>query len=533
MSEIVEQLSLWGEIYPYFRFNKKPIILLEMFAGIGAQRKALEILGVQIDDHQSKICEWAYNSYCGYNAIHIKDKTDYSNGKTKEEMLERIKGTSMNYNDPLTLQQLNKKPIEWLKKAYNNCVATNNLINIMEVKGSDLGELPKEQTSILTYSFPCQDLSLAGKRKGMSESQANGGTRSGLLWEIERILIERERENSTLPTILLMENVPEVVGKVNITYFKKWEERLRQFGYSNYVETLNGKNYGIPQNRRRCFMISILGEYAYDFPCKIPLKYRLKDLLEKEVDEKYYLTEKQLKDVQNWNAYEKPLENMEKTDQKNISPTLTTRSGAYAAGMILIKNATRTGYLEAKDGDGIDIGGRMKSHRGTVQKGLAQTLKTDCDVGVVVKNDSMITETEARLFTEDGNIRRYIGSEKVDEFKEGQMATTTFPNGYGHGPRTHNESIALNTIDRPVVKQNLRIRKLTPKECMRLMGFSDEDYQALKDTGLSDSAIYHVAGDSIITTCLVAIFNSFVNNKSDHISIIEKYVEQNIIEKRR
>ncbi len=288
-----EQLTIWSELYPYFKL-KEPVILLEMFAGIGAQRKALSILNVKIDETNSKICEWAYNSYCGYNAIHIKDKADYSVGKTKEELVERIKGTSINYNEPLTIEQLYKKPLDWLRNAYNNCEATHNLINIMDVKGSDLGELPKEQTSILTYSFPCQDLSLAGKRAGMETSQAEGGTRSGLLWEIERILLERFSLKLNMPTILIMENVPEVVGKGNINHFKKWEQRLREFGYSNYVEILNGKNYGIPQNRKRCFMISILGEYAYDFPCKIPLKYKLKDLLENNVDEKYYLSQKMI-----------------------------------------------------------------------------------------------------------------------------------------------------------------------------------------------------------------------------------------------
>ena len=191
-----QQLTLWGEIYPKYKL-KEPVILLEMFAGIGSQRKALNILGIKVDEEKSKICEWAYNSYVGYNAIHIKDKTDYSLGKTKEELIERIKGTSTNYNEPLTMDQLKKKNIEWLKNAYNNCVATHNLVNIMEVKGKDLGELPKEQTSILTYSFPCQDLSLAGKRQGMETSQKDGGTRSGLLWEVERILIERERERES------------------------------------------------------------------------------------------------------------------------------------------------------------------------------------------------------------------------------------------------------------------------------------------------------------------------------------------------
>ena len=96
------------------------------------------------------------------------------------------------------MDQLNKKPIDWLRNAYNNCVATHNLINIMEVKGHDLGDLPNNQTSILTYSFPCQDLSLAGKRQGMGVSQKEGGTRSGLLWEVERLLEEREREKIAL-----------------------------------------------------------------------------------------------------------------------------------------------------------------------------------------------------------------------------------------------------------------------------------------------------------------------------------------------
>ena len=106
-----------------------------------------------------------------------------------------------------------------------------------------------------------------------------------------------------------MENVPEVVGAGNIEHFKKWVARLEQFGYSNYVETLNGKNYGIPQNRKRTFMISILGQYAYDFPCKMKLKYKLKDILEKEVDESYYLDDDTIERISNWNAQQKPLDN--------------------------------------------------------------------------------------------------------------------------------------------------------------------------------------------------------------------------------
>lgn len=116
---------------------------------------------------------------------------------------------------------------------------------------------------------------------------------------------------------------------------------------------------------------------------------------------------------------------------------------------------------------------------------------------------------ERQLFTEDGNIRRYIGSKIIDKFEEGQMATTTYPNGYGHGPRTHNESISLNTVDKPVVKKNLRIRKLTPKECFRLMGVKDEDYENCKK-GQNDNSLYHLAGDSIVVNVLMAIFKEML-----------------------
>lgn len=108
MDRIEQQLTLWDEIYPTYKL-KQPIILLEMFAGIGAQRKGLTTLGVQIDNDKSKICEWAYNSYVGYNAIHIKDKTDYSIGKSKKELVQKVYGTSTNYNEPLTMEQLNKE----------------------------------------------------------------------------------------------------------------------------------------------------------------------------------------------------------------------------------------------------------------------------------------------------------------------------------------------------------------------------------------------------------------------------------------
>ena len=160
----------------------------------------------------------------------------------------------------------------------------------------------------------------------------------------------------------------------------------------------------------------------------------------------------------------------------------------------------------------------------SVDTNLSPTLDTRCDcLGVAV--ESQYTKLEKQLFDGGGNIKRYIGSDKVDLFKEGQMATTTFPNGYGHGPRTHNESIALNTIDRPSVKMDLRIRKLVPLETMKLMGFERKDEQAMREIEMSDSAIYHCAGDALITTLCAMLIATMLPMGED---VAKKKVEEYI-----
>lgn len=294
-----QEMSLFAEINPKYKLKGK-VLLIELFAGIGATHRGLKLIeqaqikqNIPLEDRITiiphKICEWTYNSYVMYNLIHTRDFTDYSKGKTKEEMIERIKGTSTDYNSPLTLDQLNRKPIEWIKRAYNSCVATHNLVDISSVKGKDLDfEDNQNQTIVMTYSFPCQDISGAGNMKGLEK-----GTRSALLWEVERLLGERERERLPLPNILLMENVDMLLSKSFVKQFNLWEQRLASMGYSNFVKVLNSKDYGnVPQNRKRVFMISILGNYHYDFPLKTKLKYCLLDFCNKEVDDKYYLSDK-------------------------------------------------------------------------------------------------------------------------------------------------------------------------------------------------------------------------------------------------
>jgi site-specific DNA-cytosine methylase len=114
--------------------------------------------------------------------------------------------------------------------------------------------------------------------------EKGSGTRSGLLWEVERLL----KECDELPQVLLMENVTQVHSKKNIEHFNQWIKALEDLGYSNYWQDLNAKNYGIPQNRNRTFMVSILGNYTYEFPKPFELKLKLKDMLESDVAARYY-----------------------------------------------------------------------------------------------------------------------------------------------------------------------------------------------------------------------------------------------------
>ena len=233
------------------------------------------------------------------------------------------------------------------------------------------------------------------------------GTRSGLLWEVERILDECE---GNLPDVLLMENVAQVISKKNIKDFQKWRKKLENLGYSNYVQLLNAKNYGIPQNRVRCFMVSILGNYHYSFPNKVKLEKRLKDMLDDNVDEKYYLSDKAIngflannlqyanKDTTSTHEQQEQIDyheiklahgwNKGSIKKKDVISTIDSGVDKWhtligEVGGVAIKNNNSKGYLIAQSGDGIDISSRMQHHRGTVQKGISQTLDTQCNVGVI------------------------------------------------------------------------------------------------------------------------------------------------------
>lgn len=266
--------------------NDKPIRLIELFGGYGSQALALKYLGIPFEHW--RLSEWAVKSIQAYKDMHFADdNTDYSKDMSVEQVKAWLYGKiSADYNTPMTEQQINRLSEKQARTIYNNMQATRNLGSIIQIKAEDLAVVDTDKYCyIMTYSFPCQDLSNAGKQKGMTKGS---GTRSGLLWEVERLLGEMTER----PQILLMENVNQVVGSTGIKDFAQWIARLEELGYKNYWQLMNAKDYGIPQNRNRCFMVSLLGDYYYSFPKPQKLTVRLKDFLDKKVDEKYYLSDK-------------------------------------------------------------------------------------------------------------------------------------------------------------------------------------------------------------------------------------------------
>ena len=309
----------------------------------------------------------------------------------------------------------------------------------------------------------CQDFSLAGKQAG---GDKDSGTRSSLMYETIRI-VEKLK-----PKYVVWENVKNLLSKKHRHNFDAYLETMENLGYTNYYQVLNAKDYGIPQNRERVFTISILGKDYFDFPSKQELKLKLKDILEDNVDEKYYLSDEQVNKIKcsTFNTTNKRIQEKEYCDtlcardlkdpkcvvddyrydeglriRKNgVSPCLTTKIGSpsLSGNTLLIKNNTKQGYLEATDGDGCYIN-NIDKKRGTVQKSMVPTLKTSPDIGCVTNN--------------------------------------------------------------------LRIRKLTPKECWRLMGFDDEDFEKAAKVN-SNTQLYKQAGNSIVVNVLEAIFKNLLKD---------------------
>ena len=479
----------------------KPIRLIELFAGYGSQSLALKYLKVPFEHW--KICEWAVKSIQAYKDLHFGDDTcDYSKAYSADELIEMLlaKGISADYNAPMTREQIRRMGEQKIRTVYNNIIATNNLVSVCNAHAQDFEIQDTEKyTYILTYSFPCQDLSKAGNGAGMAKGS---GTRSGMLWEVERILDEC---NGNLPQILLMENVPDVIGANNVKHFAQWVKKLEQLGYTSKWQCLNAKDYGVPQNRDRCFMVSWLGNHYYDFPTPIKLEKRLKDVLETNVDEKYYLSSDIIK------YFEKHTqESIEKGNGFRFAPT-NGGGGNLETKVVIVDGfnqsirADQTCFGTITRNAGADL---KRNGQGIIEI-VGEPLALDEQNGYIRQDGTVGTLTTDGSSPKHNNRVVYAKKQMADNTEEPCGCQIRQGGESYYRVPLENVSRTLRTSDNAGVSTKHYIRKLTPKECGRLMGVRDDDIDKMS-VNQSNSSLYHCFGDSIVVDVLMAIFKQMI-----------------------
>lgn len=297
------------------------ISMIELFSGIGAQERALRQLGLPYS--VTNTCDCDANAVLSYAAMRwdLEKEMETFEFPSQDTMIAELQAKNLGYDFQKGKHTITKRtPIPKLKQYYIADKLSKNLGDISKVD-----RLP--YANIVTYSFPCTDVSVAGKGEGMANKcEACGhswpidfsnatdtlicpecgaivesSTRSGLLGQVQRLLAKAYQENE-LPNMLLMENVKNLTGQKYIGQFETWVRWLDSIGYDTYWKVLNAKNFGIPQNRERVFAISIrkdVNTKGFTFPEQITLTTRLKDILEKSVDEKYYLPDERIEKILN------------------------------------------------------------------------------------------------------------------------------------------------------------------------------------------------------------------------------------------
>ena len=332
-------------------------------------------------------------------------------------------------------------------------VKSFNAIHGTNFEPQDITKWDKDiECDLIMHGSPCQDFSVAGLGKG---GDKGSGTRSSLMYETLRIV------EKTHPKYVIWENVKNLLSKKHRHNFETYIESMKQLGYISSFQILNAKDYGIPQNRERVFTVSIREDIwdkkyndfnQFDFPKPIELKRKLKDMLEDEVDEKYFISENMMNYFMGVNQKpskfprkERFLANINRKNQDRANSITTAPGQRPTDNFIKVRTANKKGFDLATDGDSVDLQyPTSTTRRGRVGHGVSKTLMgADC----------------------------------------------------------------MGTID------NYRIRKLTPKECWRLMGFDDEDFDKAKASGVSNSQLYKQAGNSIVVKVLEGILRNLLTDQ--------------------
>lgn len=588
----------------------KNLRLVELCSGIGAQAKGLEHTGLfQVEsvataDLDKEVVVSYAAIHCGLTNELIES---YENYPSKEEMAAELTAKRLGYDFK------NDKPYDWYKlsrkkdktkgieKYWLADHLSHNLGDMMQIDA-----LP--DCDFLTYSCPCTDLSIAGHQEGLKWTCQDCGhtydpaaysveerylcpvcgskhvksTRSGLLYEVERLLVTA-KQNGSLPKYLLMENVDALVSKKYIDSFNNWLERLDNLGYHSYYQVINAKNAGVPQNRKRIFVFSILKEIdtgKFTFPVSFDNGIRLKDVLENTVEERYYLSDEKVasflgnliktEDEDTVSIKQATKDGYIKCDLPGVAdlsyPESTTRRGRVQENGTVSPTLTaaQTGICKLeKTNEVLQIGNIAEIKSGKGYEGIIE--KYGCDKShnspQIIERANCITTREDRgisnhksegTFGENG-LAPTLTTNKGEEPK---IATYSL-NGYllhtdengniktivamrGRNPENPSDrtvgapteqrlEVNINEVSNcltTVQKDNLvmegelllpyiRIRKLTPKECHRLMGFDDIDVDRCKAVGMSDAQGYKQAGNSIVTNVIALIAEHFYKAQYD------------------
>lgn len=451
---------------------------------------------------------------------------------------------------------------KYASKSYAAIHGVPESMNIGDITKVDEQALPKD-IDLISYGFPCQDISLAGKQKGLFNEDGSK-TRSGLFFEALRII------ETTQPRLAVAENVKNLTGKKFKDQFEIVLGSLEQAGYNNYWKVLNAKDYGIPQNRERVFVVSIRKDVDtgfFQFPEGFPLELRLKDLLEGEVDEKYYLSGKMKKYLfdtteknkarANGNMYKAcdvngisntittkeeqgvisnfieepsvlqignccPTKTRDNPNQgriydtEGLAPCLNQMSGGNRQPFITVTEATKKGYAKAFEGDSINLEQpNSKTRRDRVGNQVAQTLTTSCNQAVLVsKITDGIANTLTTVSKDNYVVEPFIAASRGRNPENPSDRTVGTPTVQRLEPNSQGICNTLTTVqkDNYVCEPQgyeLKIRKLTPRECFRLMDFDDEDFEKAEAVN-SDTQLYKQAGNSIVVACLYHIFKALI-----------------------
>lgn len=378
--------------------------------------------------------------------------------------------------------------------------------------------IPKESLDVYVSSPPCQSFSLAGKRLGKNDKR-------GILFFNTHEFIQENK-----PRFFIIENVKGLLSDDGGKTFSEWISLLGgksingnlsffphedSVPYHIYWKVLNAKNYNVPQNRERVFIVGIRDDEDNDFSWakEEPLTKRLKDVLESEVDEKYFLSDKMVSVLM---KHENKIIKNETPNESNTIHANYFKMGGRDQQYLKVKSATSKGYEEATNEDSINFSNpHSKTRRGRVGKGVAQTLDTSCNQGVIID----VKPVQLNKSKQFSSTSKLIGDENQEAFciRSSETNGVCIPvltlnraEKRQNGRRFKEdgeEMFTITTQDRHGIYNGYRIRRLTPTEVFRLMDFPDNHVEKCKEVGISDSQLYKQAGNSIVVRCLELIMD--------------------------